>query len=71
MSVQQCTLKQQQEPLWFKKVRETFGVLIYDTKIEVLGIDIYRKISLNYNPYENALKIILDYSERSFIKWRD
>jgi len=71
MSVQQYILRQKQEPLWFKKVRETFGDLIYDIRIEVLGIDIYRKISLNYNPYENALRIILDYSERNFIKWRD
>jgi len=71
MSVQQCILGQKQEPLWFSKVRETFGDLIYDTKIKVLGIDIYKKISVNYDSYENALKIILDYSERNFIRWRD
>jgi len=71
MLVQRYTFREKQEPLWFSKVRETFGNLIYDTRIEVLGIDIYKKISLKYDPYESALKIILDYSERSYIKWRD
>lgn len=72
MSMQEYVFLKRQEPYWFTRVRETFGDLIYDTKVEVLGIDIYRKITFNYDPENGTTnKIVLDYYQKSFIKWRE
>jgi len=72
MSMQEYVILKRREPYWFTKVRETFRDLIYDTKVEVLGIDIYRKITFNYDLKNGTTnKIVLDYYQKSFIKWRE
>lgn len=71
MSLQKYYVHQKKEPHWFSKVRETFGVLIYDTKIEVLGIDTCRKFLVNYDSSGILNRTILDSYQKSFIKWRE
>ncbi|MGB9659189.1 MAG: hypothetical protein ACPLY9_01505 [Nitrososphaerales archaeon] len=71
MSIQIQKYRQRQEPDWFRKVRETFGDLIYDTRVEVLGIDTYRKYTFNYDQETQRLtSILLDYYQKSFVKWK-
>jgi hypothetical protein len=65
------TYRQRTEPYWFSKVRETFGNLIYDTRVEVLGIDTYRKYKIEYEPNTNSVnKILLDLYQKSFVTFR-
>ena len=72
MSLQQSRYHQKEEPYWFSKAKQTFGSLIYDTRIEVLGIDTYRKISMSYDSSTGTLnKVLLDYYQKSFVEWRE
>lgn len=64
MSRQSYQYQQRNEPRWFTRARKTFGALIYNTSIEVLGIDTYRKYAVSNN------RLLLDYCQKSFVKWK-
>jgi len=72
MSQQQYRYDQKQEPYWFTKARQTFGSLIYDARIGVLGIDTFRRISMSCDSSTGILnRVLLDYHQKSFVKWRE